>query len=156
MKLKAIKPVNNCLNKFMREWGLTAEIGTDFAYLYEKRVVVWTPIVASQNDIDFQNFFESLGCNVKCDVFLYSILHEIGHSQTLDDVDDEDYAYSLDRKAQPISNYEYFKLPDEIAATQWAVDFLNNNTEKVRLFWEEFVPKMMNFYKKNNIEILEG
>lgn len=156
MKLKAVKPINNCLNKFMREWGLTAEIGTDFAYLYEKQVVVWTPIVSAQNDLDFQNFFESLGCNVKCDVFLYSILHEIGHSQTLDLVNEEDYAYSLDRKAEPISNYEYFRLPDEIIATQWAVDFLNENTEKVRVFWEEFVPLMMNFYKKNNIEIKEN
>ena len=38
MKLKAIKPVNNCLNKFMREWGLTAEIGTDFAYVFTSNI----------------------------------------------------------------------------------------------------------------------
>lgn len=154
-RLKGVKALTKCLDKFLAKWDLTSQFGTDFAYLYYKRIVVWTLAVTQQNDIDFQNFFESLGCNVKCDVFLYSLLHEIGHSQTLDDINEEDYAYALDRKAEPLTNAEYFRLPDEIAATQWAVDFLNEHTEEVREFWEEFVPLVMKFYEINNIEVEE-
>ena len=157
MKLKGVKPINKCLNKFLAEWGLTAVMGTDFAYLYKRNVVVWTPVVSVKNDTDFQNFFESLGCIVKCDVFLYSILHEIGHSQTFDDLSEADYAYSLDRKSQEISNDEYFRLPDELAATMWAVDFLNNNVDKVRVWWEELQPLFYDFYQKNGVlEFDEG
>lgn len=157
MRLKGVRAINKCIEKFMKEWGLKAEMATDFSFAHESRTVTWSPIVSVKNDLEFSQFFESLGCKVKCDVFLYSLLHEIGHYHTLDSVSDEDYEYSFKRKNDTsITNSEYFILPVEIVATKWAVDYLNNNVEKVRAFWEELVPLLMNFYRINNIEVEGG
>ena len=48
---------------------------------------------------------------------------------------------------------EYYFLPDEIAATCWAVDFVTKHQYKVRQLWRELQPAIMEFYKINEIEL---
>lgn len=153
MRLKGVRPINKCIAKYIKKWDLkVGGLDLSFSYLPTKKEVYWTPIVCEKADKEFADFFESLGCEVKADVFIYSLLHEIGHSQTLDEVSDEDYYYSHDRKAdEEITNTEYFNLPVEIVATQWAVDYLNTHTEEVAEFWKKLQPRIMNFYAKNHI-----
>ena len=150
-RLRGITKLNECIQRFVGEWYLDSQIDTDFAYDPVSDTVFWTLVVSEQNDKDFHDFFYSLGCKVEADVFILSILHEIGHSQTLRYLSDEEYNYSQDRKAEKLSNYEYFNLPDEIEATKWAVNYLNENADKVEAFWNELQPLIMEFYKRNHI-----
>lgn len=151
-RLRGIAEINNYINNYVSEWGLTSQLDTDFAYDPVEDIVYWSVVVSEKNSEDFKEFFESLGCVVKADVFIYSLFHEIGHSQTLESLAEEDYNYSWDRKADPeITNYEYFRLPNEIVASQWAVDYINNNAEEIEEFWNGLQPLLMKFYNKNHI-----
>lgn len=151
-RLRGIAEINKYIESYVSKWDLYASIDTDFAYDPTIDTIFWTVLVSEENDKAFQDFFEKLGCDVKTDVFVYSIFHEIGHSQTIDLVSDEDYNYSQDRKADPdITNDEYFNLPDEIIASEWAVDYINNNIDEVENFWNGLIPLLMKFYKRNHI-----
>ena len=67
---------------------------------------------------------------------LWSILHEIGHYYTLDDVeeDDEDDRIALMLTTSKIANNKkiqdrYFNMPSEWTATEWAIQFIKNNRQ---------------------------
>ena len=76
-----------------------------------------------------------------------ALLHELGHHETLFDVPDNydrvkaekrimaRYAYNLKKL-----NEAYFKLKDEILATDWAIGWLSNpeNRKKAQRFEKEF------------------
>ena len=151
-RLKGIDKINKYIEGYINKWDLYAHIDTDFMYDPTEDTVYWTLVVSEKHDRAFQEFFESLGCDIKTDVFVYSIFHEIGHSQTLEKISDEDYNYSHDRKADPnITDEEYFRLPDEIIASKWAVDYINNNIDEVRDFWNGLKPLIMKFYQRNHV-----
>ena len=151
-KLRGIAEINDYIESYLAKWDLYACIDTDFAYDPTIDTVFWSVVVSEENDKAFKEFFKKLGCNVETDVFVYSIFHEIGHSQTLEILSDMDYNYSQDRKADPnISNEEYFNLPDEIIASQWAVEYINNNIDEVKTFWSGLQVLLKKFYKRNHI-----
>ena len=54
------------------------------------------------------------------------------------------------------ANYEYFNMPDEVAATNWAIDYIRNNTEKVAEFWNELQPAIMRCYNLTELEVANG
>ena len=67
---------------------------------------------------------------------LWSILHEIGHYYTLDDVeeDDEDDRVALALTTTAVAHNKkvqnrYFNMPSEWAATEWAIDFIKDNRQ---------------------------
>ena len=47
--------------------------------------------------------------------------------------------------------FEYFNLPDEIMATQWAVNYIKNNPERVKIMWHNIQKALKKFYKKNKV-----
>ena len=77
---------------------------------------------------------------------LISLLHEIGHIETFDDDLDEERGnrYALLQVLWELSDidretlhFEYFRLPSEIDATNWAVDFIENNAEMCQKLLKE-------------------
>ena len=152
-RLKNYNELNECIEAFVSKWDLYAKFSNQFAFLNDTDTVLWTLATGKTSAEKFAKFFEDCGCNVKADIFLYSILHEIGHSQTMEQISEMDWNYSQDMKQTELTDEEYFNLPDEIAATKWAVDYLNNNTEDVKAFWDTFVPLLMKFYMKNKVEV---
>ena len=84
--------------------------------------------------------------------------------EVYDDLEEDELAYSFDvkQKLYTIDNdyynqnvsaifKEYFSLPDEYAATAWAVNFANKNIDKLWSLWNKLQPAIMNFYTMNNI-----
>lgn len=75
----------------------------------------------------------------KFNMFLMSLLHEIGHIMTYDDDlnDARDIFYGMlklnfDEDKSDITEYNnlYFKIPMEYEATYWGVQYYRNNREK--------------------------
>lgn len=75
----------------------------------------------------FQNFFIK-HCPTAKDFnnITISLLHEIGHIMTVDDI----YGEQIKTK----DNEKYFNSHDEWIATEWAINFLINNTKLLRKF----------------------
>lgn len=165
MRLKGINQVNKVLNRFLKEYGAKARIGTDFACYPTDKIIEYTFVTTSLADEYFAEFIATRCPDIKADVFLWSFFHELGHIETIWSLTDEEYNNCRAQKeiidlALEIEvgfdkkdlYFQYFQLEDELRATLWAIDFVQNNSELVADFWQELQMAIMKFYKKNKIE----
>ena len=74
-----------------------------------------------------------------------NLLHELGHFETLWMIDYDEYDRIAECKRimqlpKEEQNWEYFKLPDETAATNWAIEWLakKENRAAAKRFEREF------------------
>ena len=73
-----------------------------------------------------------------------SLLHELGHFETYEEIEGYDRRAELQRLDNdfPVEtiNFEYFKLPDETAATEWAIKWLQEakNRKIAKAFEKKF------------------
>lgn len=73
-----------------------------------------------------------------------TILHELGHLHSQQHFDGYDRIVAINNLCKNFSNetinFEYFKLPDEKAATDWAIEWLNNveNRKIAKCFEKKF------------------
>lgn len=76
-----------------------------------------------------------------------TLLHELGHFETAFDIDDKDYdrekemmKIMLNSDSLEEANMKYFELPDEKAATEWGIKWLQdaNNRKIAKAFEKKF------------------
>ena len=105
-----------------------------------EKEIIYIPIEANQEDTDmFMHFIEQEYKEYKLDPIVMGILHEVGHIMTYDEDLDKAREIAVLRMRLNFNNFElsleeynfnYFKLPAELNATNWAIDFYRNNREK--------------------------
>ena len=61
-------------------------------------------------------------------MFIFSVLHEIGHFMTLRKVDMDDYWEEI-RQLKDDDFLSYRKIKAEYIADKWAIEFINNNID---------------------------
>lgn len=149
------REIDNILNQYLSKFEVSVKAGTDFAYWYAEDVIEYAFVVSERMNNLFLNFAKSQGLRYNVDIFLLSLYHELGHHLSYEDLDDVDVNYSLDVKASLTDSDAdcdiYFNLPDEIAATNWAIDYINENPEEIAGLWNQLQPAIARFYKQNNI-----
>lgn len=164
--IKGANKLENTINKFLAPFELTSCLSSDFSYEFAKDKVNFSLIVADHAGVYFQDFIHSMWEEVTIDTFLLSLLHEVGHAETWDDLEDEDIAYSDDMKAfiqeelaagvtearRKELYFEYFNLPDELAATTWAIEYIKNNAIQLVFDWEIISNAIVEFFNTNDIE----
>lgn len=163
-KLKGAKRVNRIINDFLSEnFGLTAQLEPDFSYWREDFHIGYSLAVVKECDKYFISFCNHLNPNIKADIFLISLMHEVGHHFTQFNFSESDWDDANDikdhistvlgkcpQKAAKWNNI-YFNLEVEKAATAWGLNYLNTHAEEVAEFWAELQPAIMRFYKKNGL-----
>lgn len=154
--LRTTDEITNILNKFLEPFEATAFAGTDFSYFYIDSSIEYTFVISERMDRLFMEYAKSIGLKTKIDIFLLSFLHELGHHETLDEIDDDDEEYSRLIKENLNSDNDdnckiYFALPDEKMATEWAINYINNNMDAIKNLWDQLQPAIMKFYAVNNI-----
>ena len=130
--LACLDDIINIVNNFTRKFDCEAFPDTDFwVDIYTNEVHF--ALVCSENSE--KEFMESVyRCNpkVKMDIFLWSLLHEIFHVETFDDLTQEEIDYSEDTKdlikRGLVDHREYYNLPIEQLATESAVKYANSST----------------------------
>lgn len=158
--MKENSKVSEIINKFtMDNFKCTAKLDTDFMCDPEEEEIYYTFVVSERLDKMFMDALNTFKPEVEMDIFLWSILHEIGHIMTMDDLDELDYWFCQDVKNAiskgELEEEEYFILPDESLATEWAVNYANENKEKLELFWKELQPEILRFYADNGLMEVE-
>lgn len=80
--------------------------------------------------------------------FMLSILHELGHAETEDEmIDDSGAQFAFDRKENQSDEEfyagftKYYQLPNEQLATDWAVWFLKENAEEC-IAWDNKIKEL--------------
>ena len=127
--------------------------------------VHFCPFLDEPNDMKYKRFlFEEFQMKVE-NMFFFSFMHELGHIVTLDDFrEDEPKAYKKSRKGEkkiikklnkgePVGEYDYFRLPHEYIATEWAVNTIKDNPEKVVKACTELNNALVTFLQKNQKKI---
>ena len=151
------KNVHSVINDFTKKFGCKAFPDKEFYY--------YPSIEAVGYILDFgrpikpnRMFMESVKRNkpkVKLNLFVWCVLHELGHHATQDDFDDEEMARIEKKRARVVktkAHHTYYNLPDEVAATTWAVNYANEHREEVLEFEDRIfcaVKELNDFLKRN-------
>ena len=99
-------------------------------------------------DLASDGFIEHLNDTHKCKYaykytpLLWFILHEIGHRETQYEMDwqydfRERFAFCL-IKDEEIAKMEYYNIPSEFTATEWAIRWVKNNRFTIKIFNDKF------------------
>lgn len=87
--------------------------------------------VENVEDDFFNNFVERFPLAGNFAPFVLSLLHEVGHLETEDDIIDD-----TDERNAITDTAEYFNLYNEVIATDWAGFFIEDNFDLVAEFNE--------------------
>lgn len=157
MKIKGLKQIEKHVYKFTAQFGCSSSLGTDFCYYPLRRHIEYALFIKEDADKYFLESVERLNPNVTMDIFLWSLLHEIGHHETDNLITDDDENIIADTKrlieAKRIDCREYYNCKDERYATLWAVTYANHHVEELSDFWNTMQKLIFKFYKKNKIAI---
>ena len=164
-KLKGYKKLNNAITAQFTPFGITgAVLGTEYSYVLNDSHITYKITEGDIEDLWMAEFVaERFGYEVK-NIFIFSLLHEVGHHLANDEIVDaiadfcdnekirigeemEENAGDMD--IQKKLEWQYFNLPDEIMATQWAVNYAKAHPRKVNKMWKECEKAFHEFYKKN-------
>lgn len=156
------RKMDNILSDYLkRELNIKVKcfMGTDFAFYYNLNRIEYSIVVSERMDNLFLKYAKNHGLKVDCGIFLLSFFHEVGHYMTLgqftlDEIDEfNDYKDSLTDSDEDCKLY--FNVEDERKATLWAIQYINNNEEKVGKLALEFQNEMAHFIEKYNIAVVD-
>lgn len=148
IRKEKIKVITDILNEFLKEFDCTAKFGADFEYNLVKNRITYALVVPDSMDKKFVKNAEKWFPYVHADVFLWSFLHELGHHETEDDFEEQDWKVYFNIVGTPHLDPEiYYNLPIEAAATRWAGEFMESHTKEVATLWNKLVPAIHDFYE---------
>lgn len=146
--------VSNFVNSINSD--ISIEFETQFTCsITEKHIYIGLlPLIQGflSNDI-LEEIYKEKGI-IYNDFYIFGLLHEIGHIETVKYLKYEDLSVELSiyqgQVAKLEEKYEYdrdflnhyIELPLEKSANEWAVNYYNNNTEKVLEFTKDFHGKV--------------
>lgn len=162
MKIKGRKNLEMKIQKIVREIvNADVFLAVDFCYYGETNVITFAPVIDNELGKIHTNWIMEKYNEDFSDPYLYwlfSLLHEVGHAVTLSDLTYEDLEFEyymreilengwLDSTEE--TSTVYFTLPAEILATEWAINFMNNNKEWTNKKLRKVFESLRHFYKKN-------
>lgn len=152
MKLKGMRKLEKQIGKLVKEIDNTIvfKIGSEDMSIISQNKVFFSILRGTMADIMFRNNLNDTYPDApNRSTYFYSLLHEIGHIRTKEEYYKEDTA--LRQTAMATGNNKlYFSLPAEKAATQWAVEYTQNNygktltlDRKINYYIRKFIDKNM-------------
>lgn len=162
-KLKGVGKLNEGIKAAFKGFGIKKMIlGQSYAYYYYSKKVMFKLTENEYEDEWFKEFiFERFGYEVE-HPFILSILHEIGHHKANEEITGaiSDFCNaekariskemeSANERESKILEWQYFNLPDEIMATQWAVSYAQTHPKKIKKMWKRCEETLVEFYAKN-------
>ena len=163
-ELKGKDKLNKAISKELKPFGISsANLSDEYAYYFEDESVSFK-LTSAVEDRWF-NEFVAERFNYVCDVpFVLSLLHEIGHHKANDEIEGAIYDFCIAEKERiseemktanadqsKVLEWQYFNLPDEIMATQWAVNYAKKHPKKIQNMWERMKANILAFYAENGL-----
>ena len=147
------------LNDFIKPFHTACYYGADFGYSPILKEISYSLVMADKGTKAFMEHFNTLAPDITCDAFLVSFLHELGHHMTLSAFSEEEMDEYYDDveyirahlEDGEFSDEEYFNLPIEAAATNWAIDFIRNNASALAKWWTKVQSAILEIYD-NEVE----
>ena len=162
MKLEGLGLVNIALNHWLKKYGFEARIRgveTDF-FWYHDDTISYTFFFPEEAADNWNGLLAELGCNYDIDIFYSAFLHEVGHSRTYWDFDEDELdeyyktVHLMDEEPNSFAEgieYVYSRLPIEYEATRWAVNYINTYPERIKELVDLVGKAVRLFYKINEV-----
>ena len=171
MKLKGKKKLQRRLRKAFIEATEYQNIpkmyaDTDFAFYPEENCITFGLAVSETSDRYWKEFLRNEYEFQLGNIFVMSVLHEIGHFVRYDYLEEEDYEkiseqkeeieYRLSKLRIHSKKYretykEYFGLRDERLATEWAIEWIRENPKQAKQLCDTCNELIANFYIRNGV-----
>lgn len=168
-ELKGKEQLDKVINGFVSQFGCTAEFGADFNYCYETGKLQYSLLMgatANETFIDFicENFPEA--AEITDNIFIWSLLHEIGHHETWQlwsDTEQAEFdetkklidALSMCCESDEVyakSCTAYYYILDERVATAWAANYIYFHEKELREFWRDWLEELWTFCIVNDFD----
>lgn len=167
--MRGLKKLNKAMATAFEQFGIDKFVmNGDWAYYPDNNKITYSLVENKIEDIWFNEFVKKrFGYKVK-NTFIITVLHEIGHKMTLEEIYESDVVYEfcmrekkrIDDEMENVKNmkqakkleFDYFSLPDEIIATEWAVNYAKEHEEELAETWEVVKEALFDFYAKNITE----
>lgn len=142
------------LQNYLSDNGFTVDVRVDnnLDWFYDSDFRFINATMRRDPVVDgwFREVCDELGLEWNCPMFLLSMLHELGHDETIDDFTEFEWDLSSiyvalkgvmveDDNITKESYMIYFRSPREIVATDWAVAYANEEKEGLRALWSEII-----------------
>jgi len=141
------KQVKDIINEFTKKFGCHALparlLGDNEFYYYpsiETVVYVYKFSPRFKPDRQFMDSVKRHNPKVKLNHFMWALLHEVGHHMTEPTFDEEEKDRINKKRWRVMKTqavHPYYNLPDEWAATEWAVTYANGHVEEVKNLWKK-------------------
>lgn len=126
--------------------GLSVDVahGREFAWFEGTSLVTINLLQDFQDELFMKNILKN-GLSYDCGSFLASFFHEIGHYYTNNWLTKKELKY-CDKAKENLNgmkeedNLLYFSLLDETLATDWAIDYINENKSKLNILADQLTP----------------
>lgn len=167
MRVKGVRKLNKAISATLEPFEIEgATLSDEYSYDYESASVTYKITENTLEDIWFAEFIkERFDYDVRLP-FVISMLHEVGHHKANDEIEGaildfclvekkriEEEMETADTERSKILEWQYFNLPDEIMATQWAVNFAKQHPATVEKMWLAMRKAFYQFYRENGLEI---
>lgn len=166
MKLKGKTKLNKAISAELKPFGISkAELSDEYSYCFEDESIAFKITENGMEDIFFNDFIKERFDYVCAFPFVLSLLHEVGHHKANDEIEGAIYDFCIAEKERiniaindssdieeiKALEYQYFNLPDEIMATQWAVNYAKSHPKKIAEMWVKMKKALFEFYKANGV-----
>lgn len=139
--MTATQKIIEALNKYLSSWFSDREIelefdfDKDFSYDWTTETVYYSFLAPETHDKQFIKICQEVEPDlVKCDTFILSLFHEVGHYLTEADFEDsewEDYEEMINSFEDNKEYDRYYKHPIEYEATVAGMELLMENVDDI-------------------------
>lgn len=158
MTIKHYKYAENLekkITKYLKKFKIHRAICSN-EFFYSQNNVYFTifDYKTNQNHINFIN--DAYQVNITNWYFIFSLLHEVGHHMTVDQLTSDDIFFEFMMRQNFIPflndndkrNNAYFNLPAEDLANKWAIDYIIDHERECWEFQEKCLKMIEHIYKK--------
>lgn len=164
--MNGLEKIDEIINDFVAQFDCDAEFGNEFLYWHDDSTIQYALIIGVTSDVVWTEYVKATFDYDIENIFVFSLLHEIGHHYTMDLFSKEQLNTEF-RKAGKIEEnlresnsilidkgyyLQYFDLPMEKIATEWAVKYAKKNRKKLEKFWDTLQQALNDFYMANLTE----
>lgn len=135
------------VNAASNYYGIKVNLGPDFCCYPMGNELYYSLFVTEKCSKTFMDRVHKEYPDIEADEFLWSLLHEVGHLITYDDITDEEWEMIERIKKIPnLSDEVYYELTDEYMATQWAAYYMRDNSDYVERTWKKIREIILHIY----------
>ena len=121
------------VEKFCTPFGLRVHKGKEFmAYPHDVYFPKHKSKYVSEGFMDYIN--QTYPDITDVSEFTWSLLHEIGHTQTWNEFSKKDWKRYAKKAPHVHDIEEYYAIPQEHRANDWAAEYIRNHPKKIRKF----------------------